>query len=101
MSFLRPDSPSARKVSREIRCQVNVSWLRGSHSELAKRLQEIVIGHAQGFTPEFRDGKWQLDSGNNWWMDIHGDEIEIRPRLPCAEEKLEALRDTINLRLSH
>ena len=46
--------------------KVKQYWLENPES-FAQRLQKMVRG-AQVFTPECVAGKWQIDSGNTWWM---------------------------------
>ncbi len=72
-------------------------------AKLALRLQHIMRGNQLGtFVPEFSDSKrrWQLDSGDNWWLRIENGKVHVDSRLRTSvntsQERWLALESIIN-----
>ncbi|MBI4532528.1 MAG: hypothetical protein HY711_01165 [Candidatus Melainabacteria bacterium] len=80
--------------------KVHSGWL-ANELALAIRLQMLLTGR-QCYEPSFQDDQWQLDAGNDWFMKVVEQTVELRYRYWEArtQEQWNALKTTIEMLLS-
>jgi hypothetical protein len=74
-------------------CDFRINAKKWSESAVANRVAKMV-SPASAIEPFKRDGKWQLDGSNDWWMNRIDDEVyEVRYRYnePTMSEVMDAL----------
>lgn len=75
-----------------IRFLVHKRW---EELHVAERCADIVRPHSPSWVPQHRDDKWQLDQGNDWFlekMDERLYELRTRYMTPERQAALEGLK---------
>ena len=75
-----------------IQFKVNKRW---TVAAVAHRCADLVRPHNPGWAPQPRDGKIQLDPGNDWFLEKKGEDLyELRTRYMTPEKQaaLEGLK---------